>query len=401
MFASLVHNKTKTVRILNALLCLGAACLLLAVVPPLVAQTEEPQSSADYAFGQVMNFHLAPDDPATVSKVTLFFRAPEFENTFVAEAPLANGKSHYPVDLNQVRLAPFTTVTYWWRVENKDGSILTTPEQQIAYVDDQFEWQSLTQDEVTAHWTGEDVALGQLALDVAAEAQPALAALIPNAPTTGYEVYIYPSSADLRAALRLTGRDWVGAHAHPELGVLLVTAVNSRTAASDLRQSIPHELVHFYLYQVLGAGYESLPRWFNEGLATLAESNPNPNYARVLETAVANQSTIPFAQLCENFPLAENQAVLAYAQSYSLLAYIQDRYGNSGVQNLIAAYANGGDCESGVQQALGLTLVELEQAWRQTQQTRSPAAQFFSDSGIWLLLLAGGFVIAALLVIKT
>ncbi|MFO7682534.1 MAG: hypothetical protein R6X34_21050, partial [Chloroflexota bacterium] len=231
---------------MRALLCLGAACLLLAAVPPLLAQTEEPQSSADYAFGQVMNFHLAPDDPATVSKVTLFFRAPEFENTFVAEAPLANGKSHYPVDLNQVRLAPFTTVTYWWRVEFKDGTILTTPEQKIAYVDDQFEWQSLTQDEVTAHWTGEDVALGQLALDVAAEAQPALAALIPNAPTTGYEVYIYPSSADLRAALRLTGRDWVGAHAHPELGVLLVTAVNSRTAASDLRQSIPHELVHFY-----------------------------------------------------------------------------------------------------------------------------------------------------------
>ena len=278
--------------------------------------------------------------------------------------------------------------------------MLSVPEQTIVYVDDQFEWQSLAQDGVTVNWTGDDVGLGQLAQDIVVETQPSLAKLIPNTPDSGFDVYIYPSSADLRAALRLTGRDWVGAHAHPELGVLLVTAVNSRTAATDLRQSIPHEMVHFYLYQVLGVNYENLPLWFNEGLASLIESNPNPNYDLVLETAVANQATIPFAQLCTRFPLAEETAVLAYAQSLSLMEYIQDRYGNSGFQQLIAAYANGGDCDSGVVQALGLSMMELEQAWLQSQQVRSPLSQFFFENGVWLLLLVGGFVIAGLLFVK-
>jgi len=204
----------------------------------------------------------------------------------------------------------------------------------------------------------------------------------------------------LRAALRLTGRDWVGAHAHPELGVLLVTAVNSRTAASDLRQSIPHEMVHYNLYQVLGVNYENLPAWFNEGLASLVEPNPNPNYELVLETAVSNQSSIPFSQLCERFPAPEEQAVLAYAQSLSFLEFIQDEYGNSGIQQLIAAYANGGDCDSGVTQALDRSMLDLEQSWLQSQQVRSPMARFFSENGVWLVLLLGSFVVTGLLFVK-
>ncbi|MBE2225630.1 MAG: hypothetical protein IAF02_29105, partial [Anaerolineae bacterium] len=109
---------------------------------------------------------------------------------------------------------------------------------------------------------------------------------------------------------------------------------------------------------------------------------------------------IPFAQLCERFPLAEDQAVLAYAQSLAFMEYIQDRYGNSGIQQIIAAYADGGDCDSGVAQALGISMVELEQSWLQSQQVRSPMAQFFFENGVWLILLLGGFVVAALLFMK-
>ena len=378
--------------------CFLAVFLLISTT--VFAQTAGVESSADYAFGQVVTFKLLLDDAATVETVTLFFQAPEFDTTYVAEVPLTSGEASYAVDLDQVRLAPFTTVTYWWQIENKDGSTVSVPEQTLSYVDDQFEWQSLMQAGTTVNWTDDDVALGQLAQDIVVETQPALAAFIPNIPDADFELYIYPSSADLRAALRLTGRDWVGAHAHPELGVLLVTAVNSRTAATDLRQSIPHEMVHYNLYQVLGANYENVPVWFNEGLASIIESNPNPNYERVLKTAVATQSTIPMSQLCDRFPLAEDQAVLAYAQSLSLIEYIQDRYGNSGIQQLIAAYANGGDCDSGVEQALGLSSVELESAWLQSQQVRTPVAQFFFENGLWLLLLVGGFVIAGLLFVK-
>ncbi len=397
MFALRSQKGSRTYRFAWVLFTLFVS---LIITTTLAAQESDAYSSADYAFGQVINFRLKLENPANVAQVTLFFQAPELENTYVATIESVANELTYPVDLNRVRLAPFTTVTYWWQLETKAGAVELLPAQTFVYVDDQFEWQTLTQHDVKVSWTGADASLGQLAQDIVAETRPLLEALIPKAPNSGFDLYIYPSSADLRAALRITGRDWVGAHAHPELGVLLVTAVNNRTAASDLRQSIPHEMVHLYLYQVLGVNYDNLPVWFNEGLASLVEPNPNPNYALVLETAVANHSTIPFAHLCERFPQAEDQAVLAYAQSLSLLEFVQDRYGNSGIQQLIAAYANGGDCDSGVEQALGISMVKLEQAWIQSQQVRSPVTQFFLENGVWLIMLVGGFVIMGLVILK-
>jgi len=370
---------------------------------PVHAQPESSwHSSADYAFGQAMTFHLSGTGNEAIAEATLFFQAPEFDNTFVAAVPVGDGRSpdiSHRVDLAQVRLAPFTTVTYWWVLETAGGQSITLPPQQIRYQDDQFVWQELAAGNVQVHWTGDDLALGQLALDVVAETLPRWQAIAPLPEDVAFDLYLYPSSADVRAALRLTGRDWVGAHAHPELGVLLVTAVNSRTAATDLRQSIPHEMTHYLLYQTVGpVAYEGLPVWLGEGLATMLEANPNPNYEAVLETAVSAQQILPFNDLCGRFPAAEDKAVLAYAQSESLTRYIQARYGNQALQTMLAAYADGLSCDAGVQRGTGLSLAELQKAWLAAQQPQTPMVYFFRQNSLWLLLLAGSFLMAGLII---
>lgn len=389
----------------KTILLLGLTAVFLLSFLPLTAQEEADwTATADYAFGQVMTFHL--EGPADLRRATLFFQAPEFDTTFVADAslPATAGDGQpvrlsYPVDLSRVRFAPFTTVTYWWVVETAVAPSLTLPRQTLYYQDDQFTWRQLEQDKVRVFWSGDDLALGQLALDIVAEALPRWEAILPLPPDLAFDLYLYPASADLRAALRLTGRDWVGAHAHPELGALLVTAVNSRTAPTDLRQSIPHELAHYLLYQSVGpVAYENVPHWLNEGLATLLEARPNPNYALMMETAVANAVTIPLADLCDPFPAAAEQAALAYAQSESLARYVQGRYGNQALQRLLAAYADGLDCDGGVRRALGLPLVELERDWLAAQRPQSPLAQFFGQNSLWLLLLAGSFLLTGLII---
>ncbi|MBK8988780.1 MAG: hypothetical protein IPM39_22355 [Chloroflexi bacterium] len=363
------------------------------------------RSTADYAFGQAMTFQLNGVSATDFTGATLLFQAPEFDNTFVAAVPLTDGRQiaiSHRVDLRQVRLAPFTTVTYWWVLETAAGQTITLPPQQFLYQDDQFDWRELAQDSVRVHWTGDDLALGQLALDVVAEALPRWQAILPLPQDVAFNLYLYPSSADLRAALRLTGRDWVGAHAHPELGVLLVTAVNSRTAAADLRQSIPHEMSHYLLYQTLGpVAYDHLPIWLGEGLATMMEANPNPSYGVVLETAVAAYQTLPLADLCGRFPAAEDKVVLAYAQSESLTRYIQARFGNQALRSLLAAYADGQECDAGVQRATGLSLAELEKAWLAAQQPKTLWTQVWEQQGVWLLLLLGSFLMTGLIIWQT
>lgn len=354
------------------------------------------QSQVEYFFGQAIDFSLFVQGSEPISEVTLFYRSADMPVTTTINVPVESNQevlASYTVDLTQIRLAPFTTITYWWQVTDTAGNIFDIPVQSFTYEDDRFEWQQLSEANIIVRWTNDDPAIGRLALDIVNETMPRLTGIIPASLPNPLRIYIYPSAADLQASLRLTGRDWVGGHANPELGVILVTAANARTAATDLRQSIPHELTHLMLYQVTGPSYGSLPRWFNEGLATVMEANPDPNEALILEEAVAAGTTIPFAQLCGGFPVDGRQVVLAYAQSASLLRYIQTAFGNGTLNRMVVALADGANCESVVTRELSLSLAQLNQDWLRSMNPQPSLVVFFQNSIIWLLLLVAGFVL--------
>jgi hypothetical protein len=371
------------------------------------AQAGDPifQADVSYSFGQLLTFRLSAENITNIETAILFFRAPEFTSTYISpELAVNETEAHFqlshPVELATVQLAPFTTVTYWWQLRTADGQEISVPEQTFIYADNQFEWRNLAQGNTTVYWTGEEVELGQIALDVVTAARPKLSSFVPVSDDQPLSIYIYPTSADLRAALRLTGRDWVGAHAAPELGVILVTAVNIRSANTDLSQSLPHEMLHFYLYQAMSTSYQQVPTWLNEGLASLVEIVSRPAYEAVLATAVANQSTITFNELCASFPTGDQQTLLAYAQSVSFVQYVQAQYGNQALRDLIGAYGDGADCESGITRALPTTLNQLNQMWLRSLQPRPILAQFFWENGIWFLLLLGGMAVTSLLVLR-
>lgn len=377
--------------------CLGWFCLVTAVM------AQPFTLEASYTFGQQLDVRVSGQTAELVDSATLFLQAPEFAQTYTIDqtfAPTSTPNISQTVQLNQLQLAPFTTLTYWWVFHTPAGEDIRTPEAQLRYEDDQFVWRTVADGRFTVHWTGEENGLGQTGLDIAHEGLARVQALVPFDPTEPIDIYLYPTSADLRAALRLTGRDWVGAHASPELGVILVTVINPRTAPTDLRQSLPHELMHLALYQLVG---DDVPHWFNEGLATHVQALPPAQYERLVETAKAEQAILDFATLCQQFPADEQGALLAYAQSAELIAFIEGRYGQRAIQQMVAALQDGAGCETAVLRTLNLTLPQLQQTWlgnqpaTATKPTVSPN-EFWLNNGFWLLLLLGGFGIMGLLI---
>ena len=142
------------------------------------AQSEEVQwsASAEYAFGQSMTFGLTAESPAIIDQATLFVSAPELPNTLsvvVGVSPSRQIEVTYELDLAQVQLAPFTRVTYWWRLQS-GGDEITLAQQSLIYEDDQFEWHTVEQAGTAVHWTGDDVRIGQLGLDIVTGAWPRL-----------------------------------------------------------------------------------------------------------------------------------------------------------------------------------------------------------------------------------
>jgi hypothetical protein len=100
---------------------------------------------------------------------------------------------------------------------------------------------------------------------------------------------------------------------------------------------------------------------------------------------------MPFVELCAMIPLDGRRAVLAYAQSRSLMEYIQVEYGNIVLSEMVAALADGADCESVVSRVLNISLARMNQDWLRSLSSESTITQFWQSSSIWLLLLFAGF----------
>lgn len=383
----------------------GAAfilALLLCLLSPSPVSAQggglQAESDAAYTFGQHMWFSLRAKSDQEIRSVTLFFNTPEMGSTLTVDfevEPTREVDLQHEVALTEVQLAPFTTIRYWWRVATERDTWIVE-EETIEYIDDRFQWRELARDGVVVRWAGDDASLGEVAFDVIERARPRLQTVF-AVELASLDVYVYPSMADLRSALRLTGRDWIGAQAMPELGVILVTAVNSRTATLDLGRDIPHELSHLALYEVMGSRYEAAPRWLDEGLAVSFELSPDLAREALLDQAVASGETISLDALCRSFPTGEEQVRLAYAQSASLVTYLRQEYGTSALRDLVQAHVEGADCGSGIERVLGISSADLEREWLAQATPVSPLLRFLRVNGIWVALAGGGFLVMGLL----
>jgi hypothetical protein len=232
------------------------------------------------------------------------------------------------------------------------------------YVDDGLNWQTLESGALRVHWYEAEAAFGQAALDAAQAGFASIGKLLPPDLSQPVDIFLYKDVTDLRGAVDASDPGWLAGHADPALGVVRVVVEPDADQRVTMDQRIPHELMHVMLYRRLGPGYGNVPAWLREGMATLVETSPNPEYERVLAEEAARRRLLPLADLCRSFPAGAGQAFLAYAEARSFALYLQETYGSSGLLDLASAYAAGADCESGSERALGIPLTRLEEQWQ-------------------------------------
>jgi hypothetical protein len=246
-------------------------------------------------------------------------------------------------------------------------------------MDDRFTWQQQVDGMLRVHWYEGDAAFGDALLDVSRRSLNAVNALIPTPAAAPVDVYVYASTTDLQSALFLGGEGWQGGHANPKLGVVMLAVTPGPGQSIEMETLIPHELAHVILYRSVGEGYAALPVWLVEGMASLSELYPNPDYDQALTAASQNNSLLPIANLCDTFPLDASGAFLAYAESQSFVRFLRDTYGAPGLFSLTSAYADGLSCDQGVVRALGTSLVSLDTRWRESVLGQNVAGVFLRN----------------------
>ncbi len=355
-----------------------------------------------HTFGGQMVFTLAARSPNEITAATLLLRAGADARTEVLAAEFVPGaqiEARATRNLQAQPLQPFAVVSYAWRLADSAGNSLTTPEQTYAYLDNRFQWETVARGPIHAHWHSGDFAFGQAVADLGYEALNRARRLTNAPPPEKLDIYVYEKLADLQAGQRLGGRAWVGGHADPALGVVLVYAAPEPIELLRLENDLAHELMHVMIYPLVVPNYDRLPAWLDEGLAVNAELQPNPNYAAALETAVKTETLLPLESLCAAFGLDASQATLSYAESASVVRYLQDRWGPAAIRQLLNAYREGASCQGGAQRTLNLSLAELQADWEQEVLRASPLNHFLRQMFPYVLVFGPiALILAALLI---
>ncbi|MGA7192532.1 MAG: peptidase MA family metallohydrolase [Anaerolineales bacterium] len=359
---------------LFALICLGFTSM-----PQAQSGFNATNVNISYNFGQQITFLARLTSSVPIKQAFISFRDVNEQNTRVVPLTLnADGSTTYQYDASQHLIPPFATIEFSYQATLTNNQSVTTGPFYFRYDDNRFAWKELTDGSLTVHWYNGDDTFGQAALDAARAGLQGISQTFPVSLNSPVDVYIYSTFDDLVSSLTLGGRQWEAGHADPSLGIGMLAVSPSDTQSIDLQQLVPHELTHIMLYRFLGNGFNSLPAWLEEGIASMEELYPNPDYANALAAASKNNSLLSFADLCTSFPADSGRAYLAFAESQSFVRFLRDTYGDTGIVALTQAYADGLDCDLGATRAVGVPLNQLEVRWRETvlgQNVAGVAAQ--------------------------
>ncbi len=324
--------------------------------------------SVEHTFGEQITFKAELASSVNVSQVQLVFTPEGNKNSIVLPVNISFNNfllARYQLK-PQDNIYPFSTITYQYIVS------LTSNEQAVSdlfsfqYSDNLHNWKTLEETNLfKVHWYEGDLTFGRAIYDAAVNTLDRFKKflILPN--PENMEIYVYGNPRDLQEILDISDQPWIAGHAIPDQNLALVAITPSALQMLEIERQIPHEITHLRLYRYLGDGYDNLPTWFDEGIASLAEVFPNSDYKFILTGGYENEALLPFKSLCESFPPNQSDINLAYAQSDSFVRFIYQEYGSNGLQNLLNAYKQGHSCEKGPFEAFGITLTQLERLWYQ------------------------------------
>jgi hypothetical protein len=318
-------------------------------------------------FGQTITFTAKIKSSIPIKQASLLFRGVNEEATRVETVQVAeDGSVGFTYDASLNIFPPFSWIVFWFQATLTNDQTYTSVPITFPYNDDRFPWRGLSRANVNVHWYAGDDGFGSSALDAAGAGMLAMNELVPISLSDPIDIYIYSNATDLQNTLLLGGEEWIGGEANPKIGVVLVAIAPGVNQSIEMETKIPHELTHVMLYRSLRDKYALQPAWLLEGMASMVELYPNPDYANTLKIASQNNSLLSFENLCASFPADAGSAYLAYAQSQSFVTYIRDTYGTAGLTRLTQAYGDGFTCELGATNALGTPLSQLDTRWRES-----------------------------------
>ncbi len=297
--------------------------------------------------------------------------------------PASMVEANWVWDMRNVGLPSGAEVIYWWMIEDADGNRFETSPDIMNFDDDRYLWQSLTStapqgSEMSLFWYEGSDSFARELMDTCEEGLARLTQDIGTYPERPINIYIYASDDDLKGAM-IFPQEWTGGVAFTAFSTIAIGI--SPSELNWGKRALVHELTHLVVHQATFSPYGQLPLWLDEGLAMYNEGEPDPVLRSYLEEAILEDELISVRSLCSPFSAYSEKASLSYAQSYSLVEYLLDNYGQDSMLDLLTIFKQGSTYDEALTEVYGFDIDGLDARWRATLTSHMVIASEDGQSG--------------------
>jgi len=231
--------------------------------------------------------------------------------------------------------------------------------------------------------------------------EPAVRALFRGRPAQRYFIHVHADREHLPASLAANlHEDSPGFAMLGTRQIHVVWGEMQRTGAS-MRGVVVHEMVHEMLDQFVAPHGRALPRWFHEGLAqTVAGDTYLGAREDELVWRAAAGRLESFESLRGSFPADKPTLQVAYAQSYSFVAWLAREFGMATVLDVASSVDASTSFEIALSWRTKRSSFDLNTAWQQHLLHGSGAPWRVAFDQFFSLLMIGALPVLVLALMR-
>jgi hypothetical protein len=359
--------------------------LLIAIPVRAVPAIDVTQNKVVLNFPETATFQLAANDGVQIKSIVLEYGNEQqtcgnvIAKAFPRFTTGANVSTKWVWDMRQSGSLPPGTQLWWrWRVTDTNGNETVTDTKSTIWLDDVHPWQTITNGQLNLHFYGISKSFAQEMLNAGSEGIDRNKNDAGLTTDSAVNIYVYPNYDDLKDAI-LYEPSWVGGQAYPEENIVILG-----TSGSDAQwdqHTVIHELTHVVVGHFTFSCLGGIPQWLNEGLAVYSEGPLDSQFQGPLDTAAKTDTLLSVRSISGSFSEVANRADLSYAESYSIVNYLIETYGQNKMMTLLAAFRDGATVDQALMQTYGFNIDGLEAQWRASigapprTDSAQPAAQ--------------------------
>ncbi|MCE9644385.1 MAG: hypothetical protein K8S20_00175 [Chloroflexi bacterium] len=322
-----------------------------------------------FSFPETATFSATLNAGSNITSVTLEYGNEQqtcgdvIARAFPQFTPAKSVNVEWTWDMRQSGSLPPGAQIWWrWRYTDESGAESVSATQHAVWLDDLHDWQTVSSGLLNIHWYGKDQAFAQTMLEAGIEGLRRNKDQAGLYTTTPVDIYVYPNYSDMQDAV-LYEPSWTGGQAYSDFSIIIM-GISGSDATWD-QNTVIHELTHILVGHFTFSCIGTLPGWIEEGLAMFSEGQLDSSMQSQLDRAIQDDTLISIRSLNGGFSELPDKANLSYSQSYSIIRFLIDTYGQEKMTQLLVALQNAKPIDDALREVYGYDTEGLEDDWRQ------------------------------------